>query len=120
MPFDHERLDVYQLSLDFLAIADEIIEQLPKGRSYLKNQLCSAALSIVNNVAEGAGKYSKPDKCRFYEIAAGSTTECAALLDVCLRLRFTTEERHRAGKELLDRMMGKLVRLRLNLRQERA
>lgn len=26
MPFDHERLDVYQLSLDFLALADDVGE----------------------------------------------------------------------------------------------
>ena len=32
MPFDHERLDVYQLSLDFLALADDVVEHLPRGR----------------------------------------------------------------------------------------
>jgi hypothetical protein len=31
MPFDHERLDVYQLALDFLVLADDAIEHLPRG-----------------------------------------------------------------------------------------
>ncbi|MBX3209932.1 MAG: four helix bundle protein [Labilithrix sp.] len=39
------------------------------------------------NLAEGAGKLSKPDKRRYYVTARGSATESAALLDVCLRLR---------------------------------
>ena len=47
MPFDHERLDVYQLSLDFLALADDVVEHLPRGRGHLADQLTRAATSIV-------------------------------------------------------------------------
>jgi four helix bundle protein len=61
MPFDHERLEVYQLSLEFFDIADDIVERLreSRGRSHLADQLTRASLSIVNNIAEGAGKFSK-------------------------------------------------------------
>jgi len=31
MPFAHERLDVYQVSLDFIALADDVVEALPRG-----------------------------------------------------------------------------------------
>ena len=82
---DHERLDVYHLSLDFLVFANEVIEALPRGRSHLADQLTRASTSIVLNLAEGAGKHSKPDKRRYYLTARGSATESAALLDVCLR-----------------------------------
>ena len=41
-------------------------------------QLGRASTSIVLNLAEGAGKFSKPYKRRYYLGAAGSTTECAA------------------------------------------
>ena len=64
MDLDHERLAVYQLTLDFLVLASEIIEGLPRGRSYLSDQFGRASLSIVLNLAEGAG--SKPDKRRYY------------------------------------------------------
>ena len=30
MAFDHERLDVYQVALEFFDLADEIVEQLRK------------------------------------------------------------------------------------------
>jgi four helix bundle protein len=77
---DHERLDVYQLSLDFMAFGNGVIEGLPRGRSHLADQLTRASLSIVLNIAEGAGKHSKPDKRRYYVTARGSATESAALL----------------------------------------
>ena len=54
MPFDHEKLDVY-----LVARANDIIERLPRGRGYLADQLQRAALSIVLNIAEGAGKFSR-------------------------------------------------------------
>ncbi|MFM2420157.1 MAG: hypothetical protein RL385_4880 [Pseudomonadota bacterium] len=61
MVLDHERLDVYQLSLDFMAFGNGVIEGLPRGRSHLADQLTRASLSIVLNIAEGAGKHSKQD-----------------------------------------------------------
>ncbi len=74
MPFDHERLDVYPLALDFLVVASDIVEHLPRGRGHLADQLSRAATSIVLDIAEGAGKFSKPDKRRDYLTAVGSAT----------------------------------------------
>ncbi len=58
MGFDHERLDVYQTALDFLEFTDSLIAGLPRGRASLSDQLSRASLSILANVAEGAGKTS--------------------------------------------------------------
>ena len=57
MTFDHEKLDVYQLAVDFVSRSNDLIGDLPRGRGYLADQLQRAALSIVLNIAEGAGKY---------------------------------------------------------------
>ena len=115
MPFDHERLDVYQAALDFAVLANDIVEQLPRGRGHLADQLTRASISIVLNIAEGAGKFSKPDKRRFYLTAAGSGTESAAVLDICTRLRLIDPKRHDQGKALLDRVVAMLVKLALAL-----
>ena len=56
-------------------------------------------------------KFSKPDKRRYYLTAAGSTTECAAILDVCLRLKLLLAERHSVGKAMLERVAAMLVKL---------
>lgn len=108
---DHERLDVYQLSLDFLVFANQVIEALPRGRSHLSEQLTRASISIVLNIAEGAGKHSKADKRRYYLTARGSATESAALLDVCARLALLDEPTHKAGKEMLVRLVSMLIKL---------
>lgn len=111
MVLDHERLDVYQFALDFLVFANDIIEKLPRGRSHLADQFTRASTSVVLNIAEGAGKLSKPDKRRYYLTARGSATESAALLDVLLRLKLLDEAGHRSGKEMLVRTVSMLIRL---------
>jgi four helix bundle protein len=111
MPFDHERLDVYRLALDFLVLAHEVIEGFPRGRSHLADQLTRAATSIVLNIAEGAGKFSRADKRRYYLTAIGSATESAAILDVCERLHLIGAETHVPGKQMLDRVVAMLVKL---------
>jgi len=115
MPFDHEKLDVYQLALEFFDLADEVVEHLPRGRGHLADQLTRASLSIVNNIAEGAGKFSKGDKRRYYLSAMGSSTESAAMLDVCFRRKMISEDTHHRGKQLLDRVVAMLVALCKNL-----
>jgi hypothetical protein len=49
MPFDHERLDV--LALEFLVLAERMIQALPKGRSHVADQLTRSSITIVLNVA---------------------------------------------------------------------
>jgi four helix bundle protein len=113
MAFDHEKLDVYQLAIDFVARASDIVENLPRGRGYLADQLQRAALSIVLNIAEGAGKFSPKDKAAFYLRARGSTTESAAILDVCERLKLMgsgTSGEHKAVLERISQMLTKLVK----------
>ncbi len=111
MELDHERLDVYHLALDFLVMANGLIEALPRGRSHLADQFTRASTSIVLNISEGAGKLSKADKRRYYLTARGSATESAALLDVGLRLKLIDQAQHKAGKEMVVRIVAMLIRL---------
>ena len=47
-----ERLEVYQLAMQFLALALQIIKQLPAGYSDLADQLKRAAMSLPQNIGE--------------------------------------------------------------------
>jgi four helix bundle protein len=117
MILDHERLDVYRSALDFLVFAHQVIETLPCGRSHLCDQLTRASTSVVLNLAEGAGKHSKADKRRYYLSARGSATESAALLDVLSRLGLLDEPGHKAGKEMLVRVVSMLIKLAQSLEE---
>jgi four helix bundle protein len=109
--FDHEKLDVYVAAIDFVALADEIVEHLPRGRAYLADQLQRAATSIPLNIAEGAGEFSGNEKARFYRMAKRSATECAAIIHVCRRLGLVEDSRYVAGRELLLRVVAMLVQM---------
>ncbi|HYQ14732.1 MAG TPA: four helix bundle protein [Polyangiaceae bacterium] len=111
MQLDHEKLEVYDLTLQFAVRANAVVEGLPRGRGHLADQLTRASLSIVLNLAEGAGKHGKLDKRRFYLTARGSASESAAILDVCHRLDLLRAAEHEAGKALLVRIVSMLVRL---------
>jgi four helix bundle protein len=80
---DAEKLICYDVALELQVLCATLV---PHGHRVLKDQLDRASLSIVCNIAEGAGRRSRKEKRRFYTIARGSATETAALVDV-LRLR---------------------------------
>ena len=109
MYFEFEKLDVYQVSLDFVASADEVAEQLPKGRAYLRDQLRRAANSIAANLAEGVGEFSKLEKIRFYRMSRRSAVECASHLFVIKRLGLADEVQINCGHEQLHRIIAMLT-----------
>jgi four helix bundle protein len=108
---DHEKMDVYKVVIEFIALADEVAENLPRGRAYLADQLRRACTSVALNIAEGAGEFSGDEKARFYRMAKRSATECAAVLDVCRRLRLGAETPLDSGRELLLRIVSMLIQL---------
>ena len=106
--FDHEKLQVYQEALRFVVWVNGILENLPKTLA-VHSQLDRAATSIPLNIAEGNGKYTAPDRCRFFDIARGSALECAACLDVLVAKKQIQSAD--AGKEFLVRIISMLVGL---------
>ena len=109
--FDHEKLDVYKAAIEFVVLAEEIIEHLPRGKSYLTDQLQRASCSISLNIAEGAGEYSGNEKYRFYRMAKRSATECAGILDVCKSLKAIEEQRYEIARRLLMRIVSMLIKM---------
>ncbi|MCP3916460.1 MAG: four helix bundle protein [bacterium] len=111
MHFDHQKLDAYRAAVDFVVLTDEIVEQIPRGRQYLADQLKRAGTSIPLNIAEGAGEFSGREKARFYRMARRSATECAAILDVCFRLELGERGRLERGARTLVRIVAMLTRM---------
>jgi four helix bundle protein len=109
--FDHERLDVYRAAIEFVVLIDKIVEQFPRGRAYLADQLLRAGTSIPLNIAEGAGEYSSSEKGRFYRMAKRSATECAGIFDICKQLGMVDEELFVKGRELLVRIVAMLTKM---------
>jgi four helix bundle protein len=111
-PLDFERLDVYRRSIEFLALALRLINEMPRGHAELRDQLQRASTSVPLNIAEASGKVSAADRARFHTIARGSALECAAILDVLLLLRAAPADTVDEGKLLLSRVVAMLSKMR--------
>ena len=108
--FDHERLEVYREAIVFNAWVSALLDA--GGRlGEVKDQLDRASTSIPLNIAEGNGKYTSKDRCRFFDIAYGSVLECAAGLDILVAKSKATSDQIRPGKESLQRIVRMLIGL---------
>jgi four helix bundle protein len=108
--FDHERLEVYREAIAFVAWLSAILETTVRVGD-VKDQLDRSSTSIPLNIAEGNGKYTPKDRCRFFDIAHGSALECAAGLDTLVAKGKLTVEQIRPGKERLQRIVKMLMGL---------
>src|ERR1700752_1754592 len=90
--FDHEKLKVYQVSLEFNDWVDQFLTSV-QAKAAAKDQLDRAARSIVLNIAEGNGKFYPSDRACFFNTARGSAVESAASLDVLVSRKLTTVQR---------------------------
>ena len=108
--FSHERLEVYHEAIAFIAWLSEILEQTVRAGD-VKDQLDRASTSIPLNIAEGNGKYTPKDRCRFLDIAHGSALECAAGLDTLVAKGKLTNDQIRTGKEKLQKIVRMLMGL---------
>ena len=82
--FDHERLDVYKLQLEFLDWVTDLLEELEQQGSRktreVQRHLDEASVSVLLNIAEGNGKRQRQIRAKFFDDARGSATECGHAL----------------------------------------
>ncbi|TVQ00377.1 MAG: four helix bundle protein [Planctomycetaceae bacterium] len=109
--FDHERLDVYRLSIDYVARSFEAAQPLEGLHRHARDQWLRAAQSIPLNIAEGNGKRSLKDRARFLDIARGSALECAAIQDVLVRTKGIKVQEDTAMKAMLYRIVAMLTQM---------
>lgn len=91
--FDFQNLDVYkkakvQHKNILIILEKKIINRV------IKDQLNRASTSILLNIAEGTGRFTKADKRNFYVRARGSVFECVAVLEILLESQVILVEEH--------------------------
>ena len=109
--FDHERLDVYRLSIEYVAASFDASGPLNGRHRHARDQWLRAAQSIPLNIAEGNGKRSRKDRARFLDIARGSALESAAIQDVLLVTQGIKVQDDAALKSMLLRIVAMLTRM---------
>jgi four helix bundle protein len=107
---DYERLDAYQCALQFAALFSDHRTN-PRGHSELSDQLRRATISVPLNIAEGAGKTSHKERCRYHAIARGSAMECAAVVDLLRLLNLVEPKTATEAKALSVRLVAMLSKM---------
>lgn len=113
--FDHEKLDVYQVELSFVAWATALLNEIRTHAKGFHREVCEqldrASLSALLNTAEGNGKRRGRQRAKFFDDARGSAVECAACLDALVAKKLTSQDRIAEGKAMLLRIVGMLTKL---------
>jgi len=113
--FDHEKLEVYQIQLEFVGWVTPLLAKVREGEPRVvrevADQLDRASLSMLLNTAEGNGKRQPRVRAKFLDDSRGSTTECAACLDALVAKRLCNQDQARDGKALLHRIVSMLTKL---------
>jgi four helix bundle protein len=113
--FDHDRLDVYRLAVEYTAESFRVAEGLSGLHRHARDQWLRAAQSIPLNIAEGNGKRSLNDRARYLDIARGSALECAAIQDVLHASGALDAEMSLVMKRKLHRIVSMLTRMAMKL-----
>ena len=115
---DHERLDVYELELQFVAWATDLIVELsalPEAKTRrmaeVLNHLDRACLSSLFNTSEGNGKRPMKLRAKFFDDARGSASECGACLDALVAKQVCSWQRIEQGKSMIVRIVSMLTKL---------
>lgn len=116
---EFRKLRVYKQALQLTKVILAATKCFPKEELYaLTAQLRKACYSIVLNIAEGAGRGSNRDFCRFLDYALGSSYECMACLDIALTNEYVVQEEYDRLYAALDTINSMLVGLRRSIASE--
>jgi len=110
--FDFENLEVYRKAKDLNREVLHFLKENKRIDSYIRDQLRRASISIVINIAEGSGKFSKADKRNFYTTSRGSVYECVSLFELIFGENEITKEKFNnfyLKYEILSKMLLGLI-----------
>lgn len=112
--FSFQGLDVYKKASQFHIDCKKLIADY-KPDKYVAYQLERASYSIPLNIAEGSGKFSKPDRKNYYTTARASAFECASILQILCAGKIITESEFTILNDLCEEVSRMLFKMITNL-----
>jgi len=118
MGFKFEKLDVWQLSLEYVDRIYKAAGALPdKERHNLRSQMIRSATSVCLNIAEGSTGQTDAEFGRFVGIAIRSCIEVIACLHLAKRRGYIDDKTFSELYEFGEKLSVKLQALRKKLKQ---
>lgn len=91
---NYQRLKIWQDAMDISVEVFEITSKFPKEELYgLVSQMRRSAVSLVSNIAEGAGRNSNGEFNQFLGMSVGSSYELETQLIISRRLNYCDAEK---------------------------
>ena len=110
--FIHEKLICYQKSIWVLKeINESLCKSMPRGNSFLSDQLRRAMISAILNLSEGNAKKSKADRKRFFDISLGSISEVSSCLDILTSISLLSVSKNFSLKSELKTIYSMIFKL---------
>ncbi|NQT49509.1 four helix bundle protein [Candidatus Kuenenbacteria bacterium] len=89
----YKNLLVWQKSIILVKNLYQLTSTFPKDEIYgLTSQMRRAGISVPSNIAEGYGRYSKKELCRFIKISLGSSAELETQAIISQELGYINNE----------------------------
>jgi four helix bundle protein len=108
MPFKFEKLDVWQMALDYCDLMYKLADKLPdKERFNLQSQVRRAGTSIALNIAEGSTGQSDPEQKRFLGLALRSLIETVACQRLIARQNYVADTAYLGRLDLQAQALAK-------------
>lgn len=89
LDLNHKKMDVWKESITFTKKLYSVTEYFPRHEKYgIVSQMRRAAVSVSSNISEGASRFSKRERVRFFEIARSSLVELDTQLELSIELGY--------------------------------
>ena len=103
-----EDLDCWKAGRELVNLVFDLCEKPGLAKDFdTKSQLKRAAVSTMNNVAEGFGRYSATEFVRFLNIAQSSALEVRSMAYILIDRKYITQEEF----AVLDEKTNKVINL---------
>ena len=97
----YKDLRVWNEAMDLAETVYALSKTFPRNEDYgLADQLRRAAVSVPSNIAEGKGRHSGPEFCRFLFHARGSLLEMETQIELARRVKYISDQ---SASDLLER-----------------
>ena len=109
----YKDLKVWNKAMDLTTMVYDALKTFPPKEEYgLSSQMRRSSVSIPSNIAEGYGRNSTLDYCRFLQIALGSAYELETQVELARRIDYVDNDTaNKLATQLTEvgRMLNSLI-----------
>ncbi|MBU0507020.1 MAG: four helix bundle protein [bacterium] len=109
--FEYEKLDVFPVSVELVALIDETCKLMPRGGNEIGDELQKMVKSIPMSIAVAYTSEVKEERILNLKTAKNTTINIAAMLDVCMRLEMVDYDHLQANRDLIERTAILLMKM---------